>query len=724
MSAENHSDPSLSPPPACSEADDLLRLLERLESDRLGQPLGAEALKEALDAAGRSLDSAAEGPPRAWAWLVAAGERAGLQVTRLSATWDEAQEHLQRGPVVALASSGWQLLLSAGPAGGARVYQSSSEEERSLSASELVALLGGESPGATFQFAFVQEHLPSATASSTGSAERLSPAARLFQIAAPESRDIKTLVVFSIFVGLLNLAAPVTVEALVNTVAFVGLVQPIVVLALVLALCLGLAGALAALEAVVVELIQRRVFVRVATDLAYRLPRVRAEALDSAYGPELVNRFLDVATVQKAGSKLLLDGVAAILSALIGLLVLAFYHPLLLAFDLVLLSALAAIVFGLGRGAVKTALKESSAKYAVVDWLEELVRHPLAFQLARGRDVAVRHMDTLAKDYLGRRGEHYRVVLRQLVGAIGLQVVCSTLLLGLGGWLVKLGQLTLGQLVASWLIVSLVLGAVAKLGRSLESVYDLLAASDKLGVLFDLELEEEGGEFALSSAGPAALALSGVGYTWPRGARLFSQLGLSLAAGERLAIVGPNGSGKSTLLELIQGQRRSQVGRVELEGQDLRSLRLASVRARIGLARAGEVIAGSVIENVRFGADLDPEEIRLALTDLGLWEAVQALPDGLETQLASFGSPLSTGQADLLVLARLICARPGLLLVDGLLDGLDEATLARVSERLARDPSWTLVVATGRMEVARRFATQLRLERGALIPLNPEEARS
>lgn len=692
--------------PAGQEAA-LLRLLTRL-SAAAERPAEAERLKAALRGAQRI--PAANDP---WRLLAEACDRVSLRASRIDRSWEDARELLSKGALVTRGSRGWLLLLERSGK-GARIYRPAEDTEALVGELELLAELGS-APGLPQAWATVQSNVPAAP---EGPERSVSPGRRVLQLFAPDRADIRTLVVFSLVVGLLSLATPIAVEALVNTVAFVGLLQPIVVLALVLATCLGFAAVIRALEALVVELIQRRVFVRVATDLAYRLPRVRRDALDRVHGPELVNRFFDVTTVQKVGSKLLLDGITAALSAAIGLLVLAFYHPLLLAFDVILLASLVVIVFVLGRGSVKTAIKESSAKYAVADWLEELLRHPLAFHLAGGQALALDHADTLANTYLEKRQTHYRIVFRQLVSALALQVVTSTLLLGLGGWLVKIGQLTLGQLVASWLIVSLVLNAVAKLGRQLEGVYDLLAAADKLGVLIDLPLEVESGEEPPSGPGPASVRLAGLRLSWPGGATTFQGVDLEISAGESVALYGASGSGKSTLLELIQGQRPSSGGRIEFDGVELRSLRLASLRPLIGLARSGEVITTSVAENVRLGLNLSLEEVRGALQAVGIWDAVQELPAGLDEELTSYGRPLSEGQADLLAFARVIASKPRLLLVDGLLDGLDEEALDAVTRYLSQASGWTLLVATRRLDVARRFDRQLRLSRTGLQELS------
>src|SRR5690606_22201392 len=108
--------------------------------------------------------------------------------------------------------------------------------------------------------------------------------------------------------------------------------------------------------------------------------------------------------------------------------------------------------------------------------------------LGHGPAYVAARADALTNEWLERRRRHWRVVFRQLTSALALQVFASAALLGLGGWLVLSRQLSLGQLVAAELIVTSVVAGVAKLGKSIESYYDLAAAADKLGHLIDLEL--------------------------------------------------------------------------------------------------------------------------------------------------------------------------------------------------------------------------------------------
>jgi ABC-type bacteriocin/lantibiotic exporter with double-glycine peptidase domain len=541
-----------------------------------------------------------------------------------------------------------------------------------------------------------------------GDSHSVSPLSRLGAFLWPDKKDLWVIVVFSIIDGVLLLATPIAVEALVNTVAFGRYLQPIVVLAIMLFTFLTFAAALRGLLSYVVEILQRRFFVRLVADLAYRLPRVRGTAFDNVHAPELVNRFFEIVTVQKALSSLLLDAVSIILQTFVGMAVLAFYHPFLLGFDLVLLLLIAFITFGLGRGAVKTAVNESIAKYAVGAWLEELVRHPTAFKLHSGHSFAVDRSDRLTVDYLEARRKHYRIVLRQLLFALGLQATVATALLGLGGWLVIQGQLTLGQLVAAELIVTVIVGSFAKMGKHLETFYDLSASMDKLGHLFDLPTERHDKQFHLKAGLPAQVAVRGVSYSYDalesHRHEVLHGVSLEIKPGEHVALIGPSGSGKSTLIDLLSGVRQPVSGHLELDGIDLRELRADSLREHLAVSRSIEIFHGTIDENVHLNRPhISAHDVREALAAVGLVDEVLQLPDGLNTMLQTNGAPLSTTQALRLMLARAIVGSPRLLLIDGTLDALSDdmqhALLARI---LGPSRPWTVLIATGRQVVIGR----------------------
>lgn len=526
----------------------------------------------------------------------------------------------------------------------------------------------------------------------------LTPFRRLVALLRPERTDISAVVIFAAAVGVLSLATPITVEALVNSVAFGRFLQPLVVLAVMLLTFLGFAALLKGLQAFIVEIIQRRIFVRVVADLAHRLPRVKQEAFDGLHGPELLNRFFDVITVQKSAAMLVLDGLSIVIAAFVGMVVLAFYHPYLLGFDLVLMAAVAFAVFFLGRGAVGTAIDESYKKYAVASWLEQLARFPVAFKLHGGPEHAFAKADQLAVEWVEARRAHFKVLIRQIVFTLGLQAVAGAALLGIGGFLVINGQLTLGQLVASELIVAIVVGSFAKLGKHMESYYDLLAAVDKLGHLFDLPTERDTGALPPQGAQGAQVQLHQLVLDYGPGDGRIDGLSLLIEPGSRIALTGPPGCGKSGLLEVLYGMRDPCGGYVEYDDHDIRSLLPSALRTQVALVHHSEVFEGSIAENVQMHRpDVTLGDVRRALEALGMWQEVMSLPAGLETQLAPGGAPLSDTQLIRLMLARAIAGRPRLLLIDSVLDQLADIKLRRVLEAISGNPGErTLILVTGR----------------------------
>lgn len=713
-------------------------LLEAIES--LARSAGVEFdTRLAASALERAVREFPGDAPATWtARLERAGKVVGLRILPIRGRMREALATASpTTPVAAFGGGRW--VVATGRKGRrTRLAGALGDRDgRWVGEAELAGLLGLASPAEEADWALVQPLAPCATRRPHGPGPgegggghghghghgHPTPFGRLLGLIRPEARDVRIVVCFAFAVGLLSLAAPLAVEALVSTVSMSLLTQQLVVLSLILLACLSLAAAIRSLQTYVVEILQRRLFVRVASDLAYRLPRVRIDAYDREHGPELVNRFFDVLTVQKVGASLLLDGLALVIQAIFGLTMLAFYHPYLLTFDLVILGALGFAVLLLGRGAVATSIRESRAKYAVAGCLEELARTPAAFKHDGGGEFAMARADALTRDYLEARGEHFAVVLRQVVFALGFQAASTAALLGLGGWLVIQGQLTLGQLVAAELIVATVAGSFAKLGKHLEGWYDLMAAVDKLGHLIDLPTERRDGEAPPAATGPAALRIRGLGYAYGGRRAILDGVDLDLEPGERAALVGPGGSGKSTLADLIQGLRTPTAGHVAIDGVDLRDLRLEAVRGRVAVVKGLDVVEGTVLENVRMGrAGVSQADAWEALESVGLGDEAAALDEGLHTRLSAGGSPLSLGQARRLMLARAVAGRPRLLVLDEALDGLDLDARRRVlATILAPNAPWTLLAITHDPEIARRCDRRVRLRAGRVDGPGPGE---
>ncbi|MEZ5399923.1 MAG: ABC transporter ATP-binding protein [Bryobacteraceae bacterium] len=541
--------------------------------------------------------------------------------------------------------------------------------------------------------------------------------ARTLPLLRAERGGLAVALVYSVAIGLLSLALPVAVQALVNTVAFGSVLQPVVVLAALVTGALAASALLYVLRAIVLETVQRRIFARQASAVLDSLLRFQVDAVDGQHVPELVNRFLDVTTVQKSATILLIDGLTVAMQTLAGVLLLAAYHPYLLVFDLVLVFFIVLVVLGLGRGAVRTAIDESRAKYDVLAWLEEVARHSVTLRSSDGARMATDEANRLVLGYLHHRGRHFRVLIRQIAGTQLLQAVALASLLGIGGYLVIGGELTLGQLVAAELVVSLAVGSFAKFGKSLETFYDLQAALDKLSHITGLPLEDgsTGSLHAGSRPGPAALRFAGVGFSY--GSRpILSGAQAEIRPGEKIAIHGRNAAGKSTLLDLFYGLRDPQQGSLELDGIDYRHIAKDDLRSAAMLIRGAEILPGTIAQNVTLGRDVPAGELKHALEHAGILQAVQDLPKGWDTQLTPSGRPLAPSEALRLTFARAILHKPRLLLVDEALDAIDDLHLEGHLVQTLFDPKapWTLIAATERPSLWPHFDRVYGLADGAL----------
>ncbi len=527
----------------------------------------------------------------------------------------------------------------------------------------------------------------------------LSPLKRFIAFLKPESSDIRAIGVFSVVIGLLSLTLPLAVEAVVNTIAYGQYLQPLVILSVIVAVFLGFRAGLTVLMTVVSEIVQRRLFVRTVEDLSYRLTRVPLTVWQKKHGPELVNRFFDIVTVQKVTSKLLLDTLMLAMQTVIGLSVLAFYHPFLLGYDIGLLAIMTIVLYVIGRGAIRTAANESQSKYDLAAWLQEIVRHPSTYKFNGGLGYAINRADELAAQYIGHRQRHFRILVRQFSFAMLMQVFAATILLALGGYLVIEGEMTLGQLVAAELIVTVILGSFAKLGKDLESFFDLMASVDKLGKLFDLPVEPVDKLQLARSPGAYQLSLVNMQLTENN----VQPVNIELAAGKTHAVYGMSELKRGKLVDILVGQEKPAVGYVLLNDYRVDAIAAESLQEKISLVRDIELFKGTIDDNLRMGREnIGSAETNEVINQIGLRETVAALPDGFATEVNISGYPLSQGEAIRLVVARALIAKPGVLFIDGLLDRLSDDALDELLPRLTKFAcDTTFIVTTGRKAIAR-----------------------
>ncbi len=297
---------------------------------------------------------------------------------------------------------------------------------------------------------------------------------------------------YAIFIEILSLGVPLTVQVLVNTISYGVVTQQLILLSALLLLALGGAAILRVLQMVMIEQLSRRFMTHVVTDYAARL-----ETYPELQNKQPVYRFFEVASVDKAFFVLGIDMLTLVLQVLAASVLLAFYHPVLLSFTLVMVVSTWLVVrLPFSRG-VTHKIAESDAKYALAAFLEENV----------GDDLT---QSTRLETWLDARKSAFRVSIGQQIGLFVIQVTLSVGLLFWGGTLVIAGELTLGQLVAAELVAGAALFSLSKLGKQLPKIYDLITSFEKLGKIVDLSMRP---------GGPPASAGPPLGAPVPGGAR-------------------------------------------------------------------------------------------------------------------------------------------------------------------------------------------------------------
>ncbi|MCC6242582.1 MAG: ATP-binding cassette domain-containing protein [Gemmatimonadaceae bacterium] len=509
---------------------------------------------------------------------------------------------------------------------------------------------------------------------------------RVAALLSRDKRDIVILFVYAALAGVFALTLPLSVGAIVQLVQGGLILQPVIILIGYVVVGTLASGGLQVLQLRVVERIQQRVFARLALEFTFRIPRIRYETALQEDLSETMNRLFEAVIIQKSLSKFLLDTSTAMLTVIAGLVLLTFYHPYFTFFGLLLLVVLSVILWVSGPQGLETSLMESKYKYRAVHWLEEQARAFHAFKFAGRSALGVQRMDEILAGYITYRDKHFKVLMQQTIAIVIFRTIIVGGFLVLGTQLVIDRQISLGQFVASELIIVTVLAGVEKLILSMSTIYDILTSAEKAGHVSDLPLDDVGGNALPLSSPGMSVELRGVTYRYHPGAPpVLRDASACVLPGERVGITGYEGSGRSTLLKLMAGLLGDHDGALLFDGRPLRTLDRTVLREQIGqYMSASDLFDGTIIENVAVGRPgIGIDEVRRAIELAGLTRAVEEMPNGLDTQITHGGKRLAHDTAIKLLFAQAIAGSPRLLVVDDLFQNLQGDDRRRLISYLA-----------------------------------------
>ncbi len=506
--------------------------------------------------------------------------------------------------------------------------------------------------------------------------ETPSPVRRLFQLLSTEKKEIFYILFYAIVVGLISLIVPLGIQTTVELISGGVIFSSVYLMIGLVIIGVLLSGALQIIQISLVEFLQRRIFTKAAFEFAFRIPRIRLEALQKNYAPELINRFFDVMTIQKGLPKLLIDLSSAVIQIMFGLLLISLYHPFFIFFGLVLLTALVLIFYFTGPRGLNSSIQESKYKYKVAQWLEELARAIHSFKLAGNTDLPLRKTDYSVNSYLKNRKIHFQVLITQYSAIVIFKALIIGGLLIMGTLLVVDRQITLGQLVASEIVIILILNAVEKIIMYMDVVYDMLTAVDKVAHVTDLPIERSGGfDFPKITDQGLSVRVKNLKYKH-KGATEYALRGVDfeIAPGEKICLTGFGGAGKATLVNIIAGLYSEYEGVATINNYSLRDLDLTHLRDYVAKNISREdLFDGTILENITVGKPSETVQDALdAMEQVGILDAVNAMPDGLNSHVLSGGIGLSGSFCYKLILARCLAEKPRLLILNDFFQALSK----------------------------------------------------
>lgn len=524
-------------------------------------------------------------------------------------------------------------------------------------------------------------------------AKEIHPARRIWNLLHEEKQEITSIYFYAILNGLIQLSLPIGIQSIIGFLLAGALSTSIVVLVSCIVAGVLLVGWLQMSQMKVIEKIQQRIFVKNAYEFTDRLPRLDLLKADAFYLPELVNRFFETVSLQKSISKILLDFPTAMIQILFGLILLSFYHPVFIFFGLLLLLLLFLILYFTGSQGMASSLEESSHKYALVGWMQEVARLVKSFKFAGGSTLHLGKADERTRQYLASRTRHFRILLFQYRTLIGFKVVITAAMLIVGVALLLNQQMNIGQFVAAEIIIITTINSVEKIIVNLDSVYDVLTAIQKLGKLTDKPVENSG-SLSLPDSDKISVQTRELSFGYS-GKPVIRSLSMTVRAGEKVAVTGTEGTGKSTLLRLLTGAFPEFEGSIAINGIPLANFNLTSYRNALGIFFLQEnIFHGTLWENISMGREVDRKYLHQLINQLELEPFLQSLPHGFDTQLDPTGRKLSSRVVQKILFIRALIQQPRLLLMEEPWQGMEPAVRQSMQKILLGLSGTTVLVTT------------------------------
>lgn len=509
------------------------------------------------------------------------------------------------------------------------------------------------------------------------------------KILGNDTQFIKIILLYGIVVSFCSLGIPVSIQALVNTISFINLSQPLIILSLILLSVMFIFAFFHALQVYMLELFHRKIFSRLGSEITIRLFYTQPKTFQEINGVSMTNKFLDTFSFTKNLSYLLIDGFTVALQLVVGLIFISFFHPFFLVFAAIISFLIYIILKSWSNVAMKTSVSESTSKYNFINWLQELVRSNSITQSVRHKDFLFEKSEKLIQEYNQHRKNHFQAYISQIISLLVLFALTSAAIIGIGGFLVIQNQLSLGQLVAAEVIVTGILLNLAKSGRYLEVYYDLVASTYKLKELYETPI----GDIQINQIdhnSEVSIKIDRVLAKLDQKEVLFN---LQIPSLSRIYVQVENAPCKDILIDLLLQKQLPVRGNILVNQIDYQRLLPQEMKSLIYAVRDPAAIEGTIRENLTMGnTEISDAQIHYLLDLFELDETISSLKMGLDSMVQHHGYPFWKNKLIRIDLIRGILSKPKIIILTETFRLLDHDLQAKILEYLTNEKrTWSLI---------------------------------
>tara|TARA_Y100000589_G_scaffold246893_1_gene234734 strand:- start:49287 stop:50984 length:1698 start_codon:yes stop_codon:yes gene_type:complete len=545
----------------------------------------------------------------------------------------------------------------------------------------------------------------------------ISPLKRLFYLLNQDKSEINKVYVYSILQGIIYLLIPLSVQKIIEFIQSGQITTSWIVLVALTSFGLILYSLMKVFQLRILENLKQKIFTRASFEFAFKIPRFKYDLIRNKYLPEHINRFFDVVTLQKVLPKILIDFTVAIVQLLFGLILLSFYHPFFILYDVLMLIFVYLIYRYFAKKGLEENLLVSKYKYRMAYWLQELGRVYLAFKYASNSNFNLINTDAINKKYINSREKYFNTLLIQYSFFLLFNVITIIGLLAVGGYLVINQKMNIGQFVAAEIIIILLLNSVEKIIFTLESAFDLFTSLEKISSVTDIPMDKDRG-VNLKDTKAIKIEYHKLYYQYPNTTSFqLYEINTTINPNEIVGIYGSKNSGKTTFVNILSGLLTPTQGDILYNNYSVKEINPESLHKLIGYCSAENLLfEGTILDNITLGREnIKIEDVNTVVNKLNLSDFIENCKNGLHTVIKPNINEVPYNIIVKILLARATVINPRLLIIDEIFDHIVPEDINEIIAFLTdKSNPWTLVLVSKAPKMLSKADKIIWLEKGEI----------